>query len=45
MIDKCNILRFNIAKYEPLKGSSYIPLFEVLAHKKAIINVKNQDQE
>ena len=44
MIDKCNILILNIVKYEPLKGSSYIPLPEVLAHKKAIINVKNQDQ-
>ena len=45
MIDKCNTLFLNIAKYEPLKGSSYIPLPEVLANKKAIINVKNQDQE
>ena len=45
MIDKCNTLFLNIAKYEPLKGSSYIPLPEVLAHKKAIINVKNKDQE
>ena len=45
MIDKCNTLFLNIAKYDPLKGSSYIPLPEVLAHKKAIINVKNQDQE
>ena len=34
MIDKCNTLFLNIAKYEPLKGSSYIPLPEVLAHKK-----------
>ena len=47
MIDKCNTLFLNIAKYEPLKGSSYIQLPEVLAHKKAIhvLNVKNQDQE
>ena len=45
MIDKCNTLFFNIAKYELLKSSSYIPFPDVLAHKKAIINVKNQDQE
>ena len=45
MNDKCNTLFLNIAKYEPLKGSSYIPLPEVLAHKKAIINVKNRGQE
>ena len=43
MIDKCNTLFLNIAKYESLKGSSYIPLPEALANKKAIINVKNQD--
>ena len=45
MIDKCNTLFLNIAKYEPLKDSSYIPPPEILPHKKAIINVKNQDQE
>ena len=33
----------NIAKYEPLKGSSYIPLPEALANKKAIINLPNED--
>ena len=36
-------LYLNIAKYEPLKGSSYIPLPEDLANKKAIINVQNDD--
>ena len=33
----------NIAKYEPLKGSSYIPLPEALVNTKAIINVQNDD--
>ena len=32
----------DIAQYKPLKGSSYIPLPDVLKHK-AIINVKNDD--
>ena len=32
-------------KYEPLKGSSYIPLPSVLNNKKAIINLKNEDDE
>ena len=45
MIYKCNTLFLNIAEYKTLKGSSYIPFSEVLAHEKAIINVKNQDQE
>ena len=36
-------LWLDIAQYKPLKGSSYIPLPDVLKHKKAIINVKNDD--
>ena len=35
----------NIAKYVPLKGSSYIELPKYLKKKEAIINVKNQDDE
>ena len=35
----------NIAKYTPLKGSSYIELPKYLQTKKAIVNVKNQDNE
>ena len=42
-IDHCIKLYLNIAKYEPLKGSSYIPLPEALANKKAIINLPNED--
>lgn len=33
----------NIDPFEPLSGSSYIPLPEDLANKKAIINVKNEN--
>jgi hypothetical protein len=36
-------LEINTAIYRPLKGSSYIPLPSVLANKKAIINMKNED--
>ena len=36
-IDHCVKIYLNIAKYEPLQGSSYIPL------PKAIINVQNDD--
>ena len=32
-------------KYVPLSGSSYIPLPKFLAAKKAIINLKNEDDE
>ena len=43
--DSCLCLYVNIAKYTPLKGSSYIELPKYLKKKKAIINVKNQDNE
>lgn len=32
-------LYLNMAKYEPLKGSFYIPLLKALTTKKAVINV------
>ena len=32
-------------KYKPLGDSSYIPLPGILAAKKAIINLKNEDDE
>ena len=38
-------LDLHIVKYEPLGGSSYIPLPGFLAAKKAIINLKNEDDE
>ena len=42
-VNKCIKLYLNIAKYEPLKGSSYMPLPNKIANKKAVINVKNDD--
>ena len=38
-------LYVNIAKYQPLTGSSYMELPDTLKSKKAIINVKNDDQK
>ena len=38
-------LDLHTVKYEPLGGSSYIPLPAFLAAKKAIINLKNEDDE
>ena len=38
-------ITLNIAKYQPLKGSSYIPTPPTLHSKKAIINVKNSDSK
>ena len=38
-------LDLHAVKYVPLGGSSYIPLPKFLAAKKAIINLKNEDDE
>ena len=36
-------LDLDVATYQPVTGSSYLPLPRILAKKKAIINVKNKD--
>lgn len=36
-------LEININKYQPIKGSTYIPLPKTLANKKACVNVHNDD--
>ena len=43
--DRVEELNIDTVKYEPLKGSSYIPLPKNLADKKALINMKNEDNE
>ena len=42
-----SVLRLGLhtVKYVPLGGSSYIPFPKCLAAKKAIINLKNEDDE
>lgn len=42
IFDQVEYLDINIDPFEPLSGSSYIPLPKILADKKAIINVKNE---
>lgn len=38
-------LEVNINKYDPLRGSSYIELPEIIRNRKACVNVKNFDDE
>ena len=38
-------INLNVARYKPLKGSSYIELPKALVSKRAIVNVKNTDNE
>ena len=45
LFDSIIALEVHTVKYEPLRGSSYIKLPDVLAKKKAIINMKNKDDE
>ena len=35
----------NVARYQPLRGGTYLPLAASLAKKKAIINVRNKDNK
>ena len=35
----------NVARYQPLLGGTYLPLPASLEKKKAIINVRNTDNE
>ena len=42
-VDRVEVLYLNIARYQPLRGGSYIPLPAVVRLKKAVVNVKNKD--
>ena len=44
-IESIELAYVNVAKYQPLRGGTYLPLPPNLAKKKAIINVKNKDNE
>ncbi|KAK3747985.1 hypothetical protein QZH41_003960 [Actinostola sp. cb2023] len=43
MLSEVLHLDLNIAQYTPIKGSSYLPLPKQLKDKKAIVNIKNND--
>ena len=38
-------LEIHTNEYEPMKGSSYIPLPDWISNKKAIVNIQNKDQK
>lgn len=44
-LDKVLGVSIHVIQYNPIKGSSYLPLPAKLASKKAIINVQNTDQK
>ncbi|KAL9954396.1 hypothetical protein ACROYT_G041929 [Oculina patagonica] len=45
VIERITEAYVNVARYQPLKGGTYLPLPANLANKKAIINVRNRDNE
>ena len=38
-------LEIHTAEFNPMNGSSYIPLPDWISHKKAIVNIQNKDQK
>ncbi|KAL9983781.1 hypothetical protein ACROYT_G006009 [Oculina patagonica] len=44
-IERITNAYINVARYQPLRGGTYLPLPPKLANKKAIINVQNRDNE
>lgn len=44
ILQRCLFLEINISKYNPLRASSYIPLPKEIQAKKAVLNIKNEDQ-
>ena len=43
VVDRVEVLWLDIARYQPLRGGSYIPLPAALKQKKAVVNVKHKD--
>ena len=43
VVDQVQTLWLDIARYQPLRGGSYIPLPAAVKNKKAVVNVKNKD--
>ena len=44
-VEKIELFYVKIARYDPLGGGTYLPLLANLAKKKAIVNVRNRDNE
>ena len=45
VVDHVSTLWLDIARYQPLRGVSYIPLPAAVRNKKAVVNVKNTDDQ
>ena len=45
VVDQVETLWLDIPRYQPLRGGSYIPLPAAVRNKKAVVNVKNKDDD
>ena len=43
VVDQVETLWLDIARYQPLRGGSYIPLPPAVRNKKVVVNIKNKD--
>ena len=43
-VDRIENIQLNISKYTPIKGSTYIKTPKSILNKKAVVNVRNQDE-
>ena len=45
VLERIMVAYVNVARYQPLRGGTYLELPQKLKTKKAIINVQNRDEE
>ena len=45
VFDRIMVAYVNVARYQPLRGGTYLELPQKLKNKKAVINVRNRDEE
>ena len=45
VVNRLTKLGLDVARYQPLRGGSYLPLPTAFKNKKTIINVKNKDDD
>ena len=44
-VDKIELVYANVARFQPLRGGTYLPIPTKLKSKKAVLNVENKDNE
>ena len=44
-VEKIELVYVNVARFQPLRGGTYLPIPTKLKNKKAVMNVQNKDNE